>query len=315
MLAEFIDKIDLADIRVFPPTRRILICGGETSAVKDPEYENVMKSLRDSCLRSRFRSGNPGFPNFDFILIEELQEYFDKECPYSNLLDFEKDMAQVCELVLLIAEGAGSFVELGSFSVIQEIREKLLLVIRRKFLSARSYIALGPVAALKAAHPNSVASLTDALVGVSGEDFSKVDPMKMGRFLKDPLIRRLSESASRTTLNNKDFNHSCKFYTAILREFYSLKDEEILLLMECFGFDFSNIDFEKVIFCCRVLEWTSTTHVEFDRVHFAYPRNEAAQFKFFGGWSDKMRRRQIMRAHWEDVDPHRVAAVDEELMR
>lgn len=108
MLAEFIEKIDLADIRVLPPTKRILICGGETSAVTDPEYESVMKSLRDSCLRSRFRSKNPGFPNFDFILIEELHEYFEKGCPYSNLLDFEKDMAQVCELVLLIAEGPGA---------------------------------------------------------------------------------------------------------------------------------------------------------------------------------------------------------------
>lgn len=204
---------------------------------------------------------------------------------------------------------------MGSFSVIREIREKLLLVIRRKYLSARSYIALGPVAALREAHPNSVASLADALVGIAGEDFSKVDPIEMGRVLKDPLSRRLSEVASRTTLNNKDFNHSCKFYTAILREFYALKDEEVLMLMECFGFDFNVIEFEKVIFCCRVLSWTSTTQVEFDRVHFARPENEAAQFKFVGGWSDKMRRRQIMRAHWEEVDPHRVAAVDEELMR
>ena len=93
MLAEFIDRVDSVGIRVRPPTKRILICGGETSRVDEPKYEVVMKSLRDSCLRSRFKAENPGFPSFDFLLIEEVHEYFDKGCPYTNLLDFEKDSA------------------------------------------------------------------------------------------------------------------------------------------------------------------------------------------------------------------------------
>lgn len=199
--------------------------------------------------------------------------------------------------------------------MIHEIREKLLLVIRRKFLADLSYIALGPVAALKAAHPNSVAALADRLVGIEGKSFAKVDPAMVGQFLKEPLARRLAEAASRKTLNVSNFNHACKFYTAMLREFYPLKDDEIILIMECFGFNLDSGYFERIVFCCRVLRWTSTTHVEFDRVHFAYPENEAAQFKFRGSWSDKARRRQIMRAHWERVDQHRIAAVDEELAR
>lgn len=133
--------------------------------------------------------------------------------------------------------------------------------------------------------------------------------------LKDPLTKRLHEVTSRTTLNVNEFNHACKIYTAILREFYALRDDEIKELMECFGFNIVNIDLEKIAFCCRVMNWASTTLVGFDRVHFAYPENEAARFRFFGGWSDKARRRQVMRAHWEVVDPHRVAAVDEELAR
>jgi hypothetical protein len=137
----------------------------------------------------------------------------------------------------------------------------------------------------------------------------------MGSALKMPLETRLAEAASRTTLDINKFNHACKFYTALLREFYALKDGELIELMECFSFKFEGNYFERIVFCCRVMGCTSFTHAQFDRVHFAYPENEAAQFTFSDGWSDKMRRRQIMRAHWEVEDPHRVAAVDEELKR
>lgn len=315
MLAEFVDKISSASIRVHPPTKRVLLCGGEVSQVNDPHYENVMKSLRDSCLRSRFSEDVPGFPKFEFLQIEEIHEYFRKDCPYSNLLEFEKDMAQICELVLLIAEGAGSFVELGSFSIVDEIKEKLLLIIRQKFLSARSYILLGPVAALKSDHPNSVAALSDGLIGINGDDFSKVDPKKLGMALCRPLTTRINEAAERTSLDVSKFNHACKLYTGILREFYALNDAEVVQLLECFGIDFQVISFEKIVFCCSILKWTSTTLAGFDRLHFAYPENEAAQFGFADGWKDKSRRRQILRAHWEECDPHRIAAVDEELKR
>ncbi|MCJ2184545.1 retron St85 family effector protein [Novosphingobium sp. 1949] len=313
MLAEFIDKLSSGSVRVYPPTKRVLLCGGNVSKVIEPEYETVMKSLRDSCLRSRFSENIKDFPKFEFLQIEEIHEFFNKDCPYFDLLEFEKDMAQICELVLLITEGAGSFVELGSFSIIDEIKEKLLLVIRRKFVGAESYIARGPVAALRKAHPNSVAVLSDAVVGIEGENFSKIDPYKFGNFLRSPLDVRIKESAERTTLDVSKFNHACKFYAGILREFYALNDDELIQLMECFGFKFDTFSFEKVVFCSSILKWTGTTSAGFDRLHFARPENEATQFGFADGWKDKSRRRQILRAHWEEVDPHRIAAVDEEL--
>ena len=315
MLAEFIDKLSSASIFVYPPTRRVLLCGGKVSQVNEPDYEKVMKSLRDSCLRSRFNDNIVGFPKFDFLQIEEVHEFFNKNSPYSNLLEFEKDMAQVCELVLLIAEGAGSFVELGSFSIIPEIKEKLLLVIRRKFLSEKSYIALGPVASLRDDYPNSVAILADALIGVVEDDYSNVDPQKVGEALCNPLATRISEVSEKNSFNSGKFNHVCKLYTALLREFYALNDKEIKEVMECFGVDFTKFNFEKIVFCCNVMGWASTTFAVFDRIHFAYLENEAAQFKFVESWKDKARRRQILRAYWEAADLHRIAAVDEELQR
>jgi hypothetical protein len=209
MLAEFVDKLSSDSIRVYPPTKRVLLCGGNVSKVNEPDYETVMKSLRDSCLRSRFSENIKEFPKFEFLQIEEIHEYFNKECPYSDLLEFEKDIAQICELVLLITEGAGSFVELGSFSIINEIKEKLLLVIRRRFVDAQSYIARGPVAALRKSHPNSVAVLTDAIVGIDNENFSQIDPRKFGEFLRSPLDVRIKEAAERTSLDVSKFNHAC----------------------------------------------------------------------------------------------------------
>ncbi len=250
----------------------------------------------------------------DILQIEEIQEFFDKDSPYIDLIEFEKDIAQICELVILFSESPGSFTELGSFSVFREICEKLLLVIQGKFLSRPSFITQGPIANLRREHPNSVFSIIDARIGIKGGLIGTTDCKSLVGTVTGPIERRLTEAGSRTTLDISKYNHLCKAYVGLLREFYSLKDDELMLLLDEIGFSVDKSTLDRVAFCCKALKWATSTTVGFDRVHYAFPTlNEATKFEFRAPLADKIRRRSDFRKYWEKSDPDRVAAVDEKL--
>lgn len=307
MLTAFCENLIPDSIRVYPPKRYVLLCGGEVSNITDP----TPKSLRDAFL---IGGGISALKNSEILQIEEIQEFFDKSSPYIDLVEFEKDIAQICELVLLFSESPGSFTELGSFSVIREICEKLLLVIQGQYLNKSTFITKGPVANLKREHPNSVFSLLDARIGILGKDISAIDCNSLVEIVKAPIEVRLLEADSKTTLDRSKFNHLCKSYVGLLREFYSLKDDELILLLDEIGFSIDDGVLDRVAFCCSAARWASCTFAGFDRVHYAFPQlNEAAKFEFRLPLSDKIRRRSEFRRYWEQADPDRVAAVDQEL--
>ncbi len=250
----------------------------------------------------------------DFLQVEEIQEFFDKNSPYLDLVKFETDLAQICELVILFSESPGSFVELGSFAAVEEIAEKLLVAIQSKYLTKNSFISKGPVATLRREHPNSVFSFSDATIGMTNGMASSINSAALVAIMNNPTTTRLAEVGSRTTFDKNKFNHLCKLYVGFLREAYSLKDDEICLLFSEFKVDVDESLLERISFCCAALKWSAVTQSGFDRVHFAYPNeNEAVKFIFTGALKDKTRRRAEFRKHWEDNDIDRVAAVDEAL--
>jgi len=308
MLTSFHDNVDVASVRVYPPKKYVLLCGGEVSSILDA----VPRSLRDAFL---IGGGVSMLKGIEFLQVEEVQEFFDKDSPYKDLVKFEKDLAQICELVILFSESPGSFVELGTFAATEEVAEKLLVIIQSKYLTKSSFISKGPALTLRRDHPDSVYTFADITIGMRTGAFSEVDCAALVARLGDPITARLKEVESRTTFNGDRFSHLCKLYVGLLREAYSLKDDELCLLLSEFGTDVDETMLDRIAFCCSVLKWASSTTSGFDRVHFARSDlNEAAKFTFNGSLKDKIRRRAEFRKFWEDRDPDRVAAVDQELL-
>lgn len=64
---------------------------------------------------------------------------------YPDLLTFEYDLAKTATLVLIVLESAGSLAELGSFSVNDDLKDKLIVILNRMHYEAESYIKLGPL--------------------------------------------------------------------------------------------------------------------------------------------------------------------------
>lgn len=198
--------------------------------------------------------------------------------------------------------------------MVEEIYEKILVIIQNQYLSRSTFISKGPVANFKRLYDKSVFSIVDAIVGIYNNNIANLDINKLISTVSNPISSRLGETLDRTTLDISKFNHLCKIYVALLKEFYSLKDDEIILLLLEIGFEVNEKKLDRVAFCCRALKWSGSTTVGFDRVHYAIGgTNEAARFEFEDAFSDKIRRRMKIRQFWESNDPARVAAVSQEL--
>ena len=301
MLSAFIENLNADSTRVYSPKPYFLLCGGPVSSIVDPHPI----SLRDAFLRAE---AGAAIKNAEILQIEEIQEYFEKDCPYKDLVEFERDIAQISDMVLLFSESPGSFTELGSFSSYKEIYEKLLVVVQSKYLTKSSFILKGPVTFLRRKYKNSVFSITNGQVGIKGISFSSVKPEVLLSVLKSPINERLLESKGRTTFQKNRFSHRCKLYIALLKEFSVLKDEELKILFGAFGVKLSDALLDRIAFCCKCVRWSGTSQAGFDRVHFALNGNEAAKFELNGEYADKLRRRVEIRQHWIQTDPARIDA-------
>lgn len=308
MLTAFCNSVIVEGIRVYPPRRSVLLCGGEVGTIRDVSP----KSLRDAFVRA---GGVAALKDCEFLQVEEVVEFFDKASPYDNLVPLERDLAQVCELVLLFPESPGSFAELGTFANEADIADNLLVVIQSRFLTESSFIAKGPIASLKKLD-YSVFSFADATVNIQGNNKAGVDGAALVAMLTDPVELRLKETVSRTTCDVSRFNHQCKLFTALLRECYCLKEDELILLLAELGCIVDEVALSRISFCTKALKWTGTATSGFDRVHFAFADlNEAARIDFKNPLRDKLRRRAEFKQWWIDKDPDRVAAVDRELAK
>src|SRR5712691_8966182 len=114
--------MNLGKVRVGPSQRFIFFCGGKLS---DPSARPA--SLRDY-LRRRI-AGGAKILNTNFVFAESATDLF-RDSGYSDLIQFEADIAQISEIVLLIGESAGSLTELGAFAMHDRIAPRLQVFIR-----------------------------------------------------------------------------------------------------------------------------------------------------------------------------------------
>jgi hypothetical protein len=308
MLSAFIENLEAGGTHVYSPGPFVLLCGGTRTDIDEPKP----KSLRDAFLKSNFYSS---IKNGDVKQIEDIREYFEKESPYKELVSFESNIAQLSDLVLLFSESPGSFAELGVFASHPEIAKKTLVVIQQKYLSKHSFISKGPIAYFTSISKKAVFSLTDASIGLRGNQYSTVIPANLLALLTEPVEQRLEDARESKTLKKSSFSHRCKLYVAFLREFHVLKDDELCQLFAAFDIKLNAPTLDRIAFCCKCVDWTGTTQLGFDRLHFALNApKEAAKFSLSGEFSDRVKRRLEIRQFWAQNDPNRLEARHEAIL-
>ena len=82
---------------------------------------------------------------FNSLVIPEDFKDWLHDSVYPDLLSFESDLAQTSSLIIIALESPGSIAELGSFSVNDALKDKIIIIISDHHHSQPSFITLGPL--------------------------------------------------------------------------------------------------------------------------------------------------------------------------
>lgn len=122
---------------------RVFICG--------PGY-----SSDGIAVRNMARDALQKIPNVKALYGEEIESQASYRKQSTDLQTLEVRFAHDVDFTLLILESPGSIAELGTFTQLPGIRERLIVLISARFYRAESYISRGPLSLLTRLNPNSV---------------------------------------------------------------------------------------------------------------------------------------------------------------
>lgn len=111
---------------------------------------SIRESIRRELTRRRYYSW------FDVYYPEELFEELMRSKAHFDLLSLENLLAKSVHAVVIILESPGAIAELAAFANHKGLRDRLIVIVDKKYEKAKSFIILGPVRYLKKDTESSV---------------------------------------------------------------------------------------------------------------------------------------------------------------
>jgi hypothetical protein len=239
-------NIDLTKTRVTKFPSYIFLCGGRISSA-----EESFDSCRDIFF-AYIKRNNCSFSG-NIVLAEDVIRYFENT-DYKDLLSFEKDLASLSLLTVIFSESPGAIAELGSFSVMEYIQERLLIVIHRDHsYDQTSFIWRGPISYIRnMAKENGLddpvlvynwkkLGYCDDKKCLDYSDFS--DAADLSEFIEDVIKKRNKSSI----FNKGDVGHVMLFIVSVLNIIQIVTADEMCYLLALFGMKKSLADVKKYL--------------------------------------------------------------------
>lgn len=219
-----LDEVSKWDVTKFTLTYAhpiIFICGGSLDKDLDKSDDRYsFKSLRQYLIEYAPLSHS----HFNLRTAEELKDYLKV---YDDLLEFESDIAKICDLILIILESSGSLTELGIF-LSNEDHLKKLVVVRNEGLSSQdSFINLGPLSVLKKINENSVLDYSWPLE----KDFKELEPQTL-KIICGDIDDHLKSPKTNTKFNPNNSAHIILCLYELIRIFHPLTESEIFNIIQ-----------------------------------------------------------------------------------
>lgn len=302
-----VEDLNVKMLHVQAPTEIVFLCGGQYTP-PDQMNGTTPKSMRDGFLRAW---KHPALGTREVVLAEDFTKLAVFAAHYRDILEFESDLAQITELIILFCESEGSFAELGSFASVEEIAKRLLVIIRDFYDVGNSFITLGPITNLRNNHEYSVFVIEDAVIGIVGHSHDDLNINALRDELELPLRLRLEKVREPTTFNPDRAGHLIKLVVGLIQEYGALKLSEIAETLETLGVAISAERLGAFLLCAKTVGWIDTRKSGFDEFFIARDGEDAANFTLpdHAKVKNRRRRRLIIREHWELKEPSRFRAI------
>ncbi len=293
------DDLDGNKIHVQAPSEVVFLCGGRFGDISEP----VPLSLRDAFIKI---TDYPPLRGRVLIQAEEVTQKYSFFDYYGNILEFETDLAQIVELIILFCESEGSLAELGAFAMIDEIVERLFLVVRQEHWNSQSFIRLGPLRRVElSAGREAIHVIQDDELGLKDRDASHVDKVTLGELLKDSLLLRFKKSREPTTFDAGRPGHVIKLIVGLIQDYGALSVEEVEFLLQLLNVIKEREIINSYLLCAEAVEWLKKVPKgRFDYFIATKTKAYAATItlKETAQVRNRVRRRALIRDYWRKND-------------
>lgn len=113
-------------------------------------------SSGDIVIREKAKEALQEIPRVEAIYGEEIEDKHRYRRIGTDLQTLEAQFAHDVDFTLLILESPGAMAELGTFTQLPALRDRLFVLLSERYYRAESYIARGPLSLLTRNNPNSV---------------------------------------------------------------------------------------------------------------------------------------------------------------
>jgi hypothetical protein len=280
----------------------IFLCGGPTDVRSaDPI------SIRDAIQRELVKHEDID----ERIQVAEHYKDWAHDAVYGDLVSFEKHIAELSSVIVLILESPGSIAELGLFSVIEEFKRKLLIFIETNHYQENSFIKLGPINYLEKNHGN----MAECHRWFSEEKGPKVFDPKAATALQPELVEAVRKRAMKST-PERDFNAANWLDGALLAcdllgLCSALTLRELRTLMTEMGCARTDTEVRQMLFLLERVGFIAMEPKGDQRFYVGIDTREHLRFSFRDERFDAMRFRSDLLSQYEKEDKKRFRAIQE----
>lgn len=303
-IPDLVGYMDVKSIRVHAPAPAIFVCSGPVDA-----KVAVPPSLRDAFMRIHC---TPPFSRYLTILAEELNAFF-PEGEYKDILKFETDIAQICDLIILFSESYGSVAELGAFSMIEEIALRLLVVMDDFNYGESSFVTLGPVRSLLNAYGESAICVLhrDDLGIISIEATQSINLKTFSSRMGSAILARMAAFREPSTFDPSRNGHIIKFIVGMIQHYGALTLDEIEVLLFCMDINKTQTEVRNFLLCSIFLKWIVKDKRGINVYYSSIADKEAVAYKAMPGLyvMDKNRWRADILDYWKNNEPERFDSI------
>jgi hypothetical protein len=219
---QLLTSLDIPSCRIeFSDTPIVLLCGGKVELKPKPnDPDPPCKSLRHALTHSHTA--------FEIFRPEEITSW-QSDGVFRDLMSFEVELASICSLAVIILESEGALVELGAFSQLPELSNKIIAICPEKYISATSFINFGILRFIAATQPANVKSYP-----WEPADPKSITQEVIGDFASD-IQEELNKLPKSQIFKGDQNTHVIVLICEFLRLFTALKETEILEFLEICG--------------------------------------------------------------------------------
>lgn len=295
-------KIDLSASRLKPYQGFIFLCGGPTD-IRSTQPLSIRDAIHRELVKQREVEGR--------IRVAEHYKDWSHDAIYRDLVSFERHIAELSSVIVLVLESPGSIAELGLFSVIDEFQRKLLIFVETDHYQSASFIKLGPIDYLEKVH-NNVAECHRWSRGKGRlAVFDASAAAQLQPELAEAVRVRAKTPTPERSFDAANWLDGALLVCDLLGLYSALTLREIRQLLERIGCARSESDVRQLVFLLERVGLLAMEPKGDQRFYVGIDERQHVRLSFLDQHFDAMRFRSDLLAHYEKEDKKRFRAIQE----